>query len=659
MLPWFPVPYPDELLYSVIARYAEVMGFPSTAALHRSLWGRVLSTRTVFFLNFLGALIARLPLGSQYTATRLIDEHTIFPYYQSFLTRESAADLRHAIISTTPSFGWLSRSGLNATMSRDLPCRLRYCPMCANLDRSTYGETYWHCTHQLPYVEVCPLHGAWLESSEVPAISLDRKQMTFTIADCEVRTRGALSVAQDWQSLLFLRIARDSTGLLHSLYKVSNLTVLVNKLRWALVDAGYASYGGVIYHKKLSVEFQDFFGEALLEKFKCPISPDLQSNWLDLLLRSPLKCQSPIRYILLSYLLSRDIAEIIINSAEFHPFGEGPWPCLNLVCPQYRKPVIEKARIELKGGSHAGKPHGTFSCKYCGFEYVRLGPDESVADRYRVGRVVSYGSVWDSELQRLWNNSEFSIKHIGRLLGIAETAVAGQALRLGLSFPRPLQFVDDRKTQEWTKRRVEFSEALLQKHRNTWIAVVRGSPDLRVQQLRERCRATYSFLARHDPGWLRQHVPASRESSISTNSYPDIEELDARIASAIRLASDELRQVPGRPEWITETRLLKWAGLYSIYRYRPDSYPTARQVLENAAETREQHLVRCVQWAAQEFLQERILPSYEDLRQRSGKVRSPLYRSPAVVEAIEAAMAELQRELTELGRAKREDQLVE
>src|SRR6185295_9463170 len=36
------------------------------------------------------------------------------------------------------------------------------------VDRERYGETYWHRLHQVPGVEVCPIHRAHLRNSAAP-----------------------------------------------------------------------------------------------------------------------------------------------------------------------------------------------------------------------------------------------------------------------------------------------------------------------------------------------------------------------------------------------------------------------------------------------------------------------------------------------------------
>src|SRR5260370_39857782 len=57
--------------------------------------------------------------------------------------------------------------------SADVPHlnRLRYCALCAKDARVNFGECYWHRLHQLPGVEICPIHKVFLENSEITILT--------------------------------------------------------------------------------------------------------------------------------------------------------------------------------------------------------------------------------------------------------------------------------------------------------------------------------------------------------------------------------------------------------------------------------------------------------------------------------------------------------
>ncbi len=56
---------------------------------------------------------------------------------------------------------------------------LRYCPMCVTEDRGKYGEAYWHRTHQISQLTVCPKHKCILRDSPV---IMNRNNTTVLLA---------------------------------------------------------------------------------------------------------------------------------------------------------------------------------------------------------------------------------------------------------------------------------------------------------------------------------------------------------------------------------------------------------------------------------------------------------------------------------------------
>src|SRR5260370_16965672 len=58
------------------------------------------------------------------------------------------------------------RAGLMASHV-SLPQWLRFCSRCVEEDRRRFGECYWHRIHQVPGVEICPLHKVWVRNSAV------------------------------------------------------------------------------------------------------------------------------------------------------------------------------------------------------------------------------------------------------------------------------------------------------------------------------------------------------------------------------------------------------------------------------------------------------------------------------------------------------------
>lgn len=77
MISNFPIPYPNELIYSVIARYAVHNGIISPKYLTEELFNSRNLTPTYDLSTHLDRLASYLP--DHYDAHSLIQNHTLFP----------------------------------------------------------------------------------------------------------------------------------------------------------------------------------------------------------------------------------------------------------------------------------------------------------------------------------------------------------------------------------------------------------------------------------------------------------------------------------------------------------------------------------------------------------------------------------------------------
>ena len=164
MLSFFPFPYPDELWYSVIARYHTHSGALSWQATMEALFGDVRDTDVgSFFPNgSIHKILEQLPSGFL-SAQEVALQHTLLP----FLMRFQPADRKAAILEAFLSGEDMRPRYLRAT--RDIkPRSMRYCPICVREDTQTYGEPYWHREHQIGLMPLCPRHRCRLLDKPIP-----------------------------------------------------------------------------------------------------------------------------------------------------------------------------------------------------------------------------------------------------------------------------------------------------------------------------------------------------------------------------------------------------------------------------------------------------------------------------------------------------------
>jgi hypothetical protein len=97
MLSFFPKPYPDELLYSTLARYHVRSGNNSPKITIRELFDDPNTIATADLPSNLEALVKRLSLFSQYTVDDLILNNTLYPFYAPFLPTERAIIIKNSM----------------------------------------------------------------------------------------------------------------------------------------------------------------------------------------------------------------------------------------------------------------------------------------------------------------------------------------------------------------------------------------------------------------------------------------------------------------------------------------------------------------------------------------------------------------------------------
>jgi hypothetical protein len=177
MLGYFPTPYVDELLYSVLARLCALLKFGSTKIFVQELFGTPHVMAVADLPCNLNALLLHLPSGHGYTADEMIDRLTLLPYYTVFLPAERLARLR-ADMRGNGGMGVHIRTGVMASCV-PIAAYFRICPMCYDDDWHGHGECYWHREHQLPGMVMCPKHEVALRRSGSPRLAVGGPWLSY------------------------------------------------------------------------------------------------------------------------------------------------------------------------------------------------------------------------------------------------------------------------------------------------------------------------------------------------------------------------------------------------------------------------------------------------------------------------------------------------
>jgi Tn7-like transposition protein D/TniQ len=643
MIGYFPTPYPDELLYSICARFSNRVAYSSSKAVLLEVLGSITASAVIDLPNHLSHIITALPAGTSLTVDRLINQHSILPFFSSFVPPERVRQLRKDMRTSGGPAAHM-RSGVMASRI-PTPERLRYCPVCKNEDEKKFGESYWHRVHQLPGVDVCSIHEIFLENSYVSRKS-GRKHLQFTPVEGATQTQPARYLnSSDHDHQILLQIARDATWLLEHPRQGIDLHSLYNRYLGLLIERGLATYTGSIRVYKLLTEFGRYYSPSLLRLLHYEFTgrDQMKTNWLLRLVRPPKYAQHPLYHLLLMQLLSYTAEEFFKLPNELSTFGKGPWPCLNPTADHFRKSVIVDFRLGKRLRSN--RPVGIFSCE-CGFAYARSGPDSSQDDRFRIGKMISFGSVWEAKLNELWKESSLSLSEIGRRLGVDPLTVRRHAARLNLSSSRggkgskPLELETKLKSGNISA----VKQKRLRSCRSKWLSAMRQNPKITLKTLRHKLARHYRWLLQNDRKWLEGHKPRDQRRKLSTTSV-DWKKRDAEYAVRVRDAATQLKEATARPIRVTKTAIGRAIGAITLLQQKLRMMPLTTQVLADVVETREECALRRVVWAATLYWQECALPREWQLVMRANVYS--LRETSAVKCALEDAMEMLKSKLSQ------------
>lgn len=228
MITGLPHPYPDELLYSLLARAQHRKQYPNQRQFIQEVFGTGNVTAVLDFPSHLDNLVSRLPPGNDYSVDHVIDQMTLLPFYAPFLPAHRLQRLRADMRGTN---GQSIHTRLGLIASR-VPVTQWFnaCPQCVAADQAHWGECYWHRVHQLEVVYVCPIHAVPLSESTLSARS-NRTRYVFVCAEevlqAEPSSQQPIEYPRQIHEAL-LAIARESAWLLSQTRVDTSLRPSVN-----------------------------------------------------------------------------------------------------------------------------------------------------------------------------------------------------------------------------------------------------------------------------------------------------------------------------------------------------------------------------------------------------------------------------------------------
>ncbi|SDD69895.1 TniQ protein [Sporomusa acidovorans] len=574
MLGFFPTPYPDELLYSIIARFRVRAAIVSPKMVMEEIFNSRTAAAIVDLPCNLVGLCLNFPIGSKVTPEYLIDKHTLFPIYEPFANQDIARKVYNAMLG---SYGGNIHNlfGLLASAVKH-PDYLRFCPLCLREEQDKFGEGYWHRLHQIPGVEVCLTHQSILHDSYVKVCKFNKHEF-ISASDMNCVPKP---VEFEYSQKMFnelVGIARDIEWILNNKIMIKNLVWLQEQYIYSLITKKLATAMGRVYQANFIKAFRQYYGDDLLKKLQSTVDEN-KEGWLSELVRKPRKSFHPLRHILLIRFLSGSVPCFLAQNHTIKPFGDGPWPCLNAAADHYHHNVIKN--IEITYCHDTKLPVGTFSCS-CGFVYSRRGPDSSPDNRYKIGRIKSFGSVWKEKLKIL-AQQELSARNIARMLKVDTKTV---------------QKYSNSETHLNSCSNLELEQDISSRKKDEWIKLCEQYSDESVTFLRKLKPSLYTWLYRHEREWIFNNSSQINRKRKSHNQRVNWEERDAQICKKIRQEVTKILSADGKPMRISVSFLGKRLGILSFLEKKINKLPQTKEYLRLAVENIEDYQKRRIIWA--------------------------------------------------------------
>ncbi len=568
MLHFFTDPYKDELIYSAIARYHFYTGNIDFKDALEELFGK----RSIIPSLEIGSNFEALAknLGEQYTAEKILKNNTIFPYYEPFLPSSRKREVINDIYKGNGGSIY-TRLGIVAGSICD-KSDIYYYPLCAKDEISKYGEAYIHREHQLQGVFICPHHGVTLYKyifdksivSRIEYVRLEQKQLCLEADKSNNEFKDK-----------YLMISQSAYYLLNNdLSSISKEKVL-DRYKNLLCERGLATSSKRIKQRELYEEFISYYGEKFLGTLESQLDNNNEYNWLRVITRNQSRDVHPLRHILLINFLCKDIKEFFQGiTNNYNPFGNRPWPCLNIACSNYKKDVIED--VVVTDDYKTRVPVGTFRCN-CGFVYSRKGPDKSLDDRYKIGRIKEFGDVWINRLKIYINDNKYTLRETARLMNCD-----------------PKTVIKYKELQEKNNNHVEINKnGLTNKFKSDIITFIKENPNYTRTEVRKSKAKEYIYLYRHDQAWLYDVLPQKKNVIIHKGKIIDWNRRDEEIL--IKLRKTYSNMINGyKLVRVSISSIGKVSGTLSALEKNIDKLPKCKAYLDEITETVEQYqIIRC------------------------------------------------------------------
>ncbi len=558
MIVYFPKPLPDEILYSMIARYGAHTLTTSYQPLMRVLYGKKSLETNIDLPGHMSLFSKNTQRVLSLTDDELINKHTLWPYYAHFIKKERYKET-------------IESMKMNDARHMDLKCGLRssninrvktpqYCPTCCLEDLEEFGEMYWHRKHQIPSILVCPKHDCYLQTAKLDGL-LFTKKFQFINASLETCTQ---TVAR-----------KNANPVVRSLsFRMSELLDIPNGSQQSSFMENLQNIrelykeDGRIQFTEMANEFYDFLGKETAGLYQN------SQKWTErkLLTFDVAKSEitiNPLR----NMLIEKFMTEKSKTARKIEPtFNIESIPCVNIIAHPQRNVQVPLTEVRLSKRKR---------CQ-CGYFVCQCGTTQGVYEydkgNYSEPFIENYGENWKNELKRAFKSGQ-PRETIANKFKLTVYQITHYRHKFSHEISK------DQKEQSLNRA----FKLKVEKYRSKWLEALENHPNLSITAIGKTIPYAYFWLVRNDNDWLLKtnstHSPELKRQP--RFEYPNLDQLFyQKILDAYeRLVSSGFKNRISRS-------LLKRSANINIKKMIPSKFPLTTELLEKASETSDGKRIR-------------------------------------------------------------------
>lgn len=309
LISYFPIIYPDEIFYSIFARYHRHSGNKSIDTSAQDIFGRTSKRFIIDLPNDLNHLASQI---TNYTSEEIIYNHTLYNYYAPFIPCEKQQVLMQRMKDGNGT--GISNLVGNANSLKSRGEYLYYCPQCAVQENDKYGESYFHRLHQAPGVLICTKHFCHLKKYPTKVTGEDvRMYHACNFYNLNIEYDDATT---EKYYVYMLKFAKAIEYLLEG---IPNSTDPHEIYKRYLI---YMDYKGILLpnhnvnQTKLLSDLKDYYGD-FLKLIDCEVNDYRVDSWLNDITRKPDRSHKPLRHVLLIQFLEPNFPDFFNKYLDF------------------------------------------------------------------------------------------------------------------------------------------------------------------------------------------------------------------------------------------------------------------------------------------------------------------------------------------------------